>query len=133
MFALIRRASALNFLLAVAILIQTVWPTTGLALTSGPTQPETQQFIPVGTQDLVDPFTGNFSYNIPLFEIGGYPINLSYDSDQKMEDEASWGGFGWSLNPGAITRQMRGIPDDFKGENIIGTREKEKIKIVKKK
>ncbi len=45
----------------------------------------------------------------------GYPINLSYGSGTGMDDEASWVGTGWSLNPGTVNRTMRGIPDDFDG------------------
>ena len=60
----------------------------------------------------------DFSYNIPLCEIGGYPLNIAYNSDPRMDDEASWVGLGWTLNPGAINRQMRGLPDDFKGDAL---------------
>jgi hypothetical protein len=35
-----------------------------------------------------------------------------------MDEEASWVGLGWTLNPGAINRDMRGIPDDFNGDLI---------------
>lgn len=99
-----------------------VAPTAVYALTSGPAQPETQAFQPAGTTDMVDLFSGDFSYNIPLFELpgpnGGYPFNLSYQSGISMDQEASWVGLGWSLNPGAINRQMRGLPDEFKGDKI---------------
>jgi len=92
------------------------------ALTGGPTQPEVQSFQPASTSDMVDLFTGDFSYNIPLFELpgpnGGYPFNLSYQSGIGMDQEASWVGLGWNLNPGAITRQMRGLPDEFKGDLV---------------
>jgi len=92
------------------------------ALTSGPTQPEVQSFQPAGTSEMVDLFSGDFSYNIPLFELpgpnGGYPFNLSYQSGVSMDQEASWVGLGWNLQPGAITRQMRGLPDEFKGDPV---------------
>ncbi len=92
------------------------------ALTSGPSQPEMQAFQPAGTTDMVDLFSGDFSYNIPLFELpgpnGGYPFNLSYQSGITMDQEASWVGLGFSLNPGAINRQMRGLPDEFNGDPI---------------
>lgn len=92
------------------------------ALTTGPSQPEMKGFEPVGTADLVDLFSGDFSYNIPLLDVGGYPINMAYHSGSGMDEEASWVGLGWSLNPGVINRQMRGIPDDFNGQDGI-TRE----------
>ncbi|MEO0627194.1 MAG: hypothetical protein AAFY91_09415, partial [Bacteroidota bacterium] len=91
------------------------------ALTGGPSQPEFTQFSTVSANNLVDPFSGNFQYSIPLFEIGGYPMSLNYSSDHKMEEEASWVGFGWSLSPGAISRDIRGVPDDFNGDEITRT------------
>lgn len=107
--------------LALLLLFQTFLCVPVSAQSSGPLQPEFQQVQVVGSGDLVDPFTGDFQYSIPLIEIGGFPITLSYTSGQKMEDEASWVGFGWTLNPGAISRQVRGIPDDFKGDEITHT------------
>lgn len=71
---------------------------------------------------MVDLFSGDFTYNIPLFELpgpdGGYPFNLSYHSGIGMDQEASWVGLGWSLNAGAINRSMRGLPDEFMGDEI---------------
>lgn len=102
-------------------LLQAIYPTAAYGLTAGPSQPEVQGFEPIGTTDMVDPFTGDFTYNIPLFDVGGYPVNLSYHSGITMDDEASWVGLGWSLNPGAITRNLRGLPDDFNGDEIKNT------------
>jgi hypothetical protein len=90
-------------------------PLAGYALTSGPAQPEMKNFEPASAANLVDAFTGDFTYNIPLMDVGGYPLNIAYHSGSGMDDEASWVGFGWSLNPGVIDRQMRGLPDDFNG------------------
>lgn len=91
-------------------------PLASYALTSGPVQPETKGFQPAGVSDMVDVQSGNFKYNIPLLDIDGYPINLNYQANAGMDDEASWVGLGWSLTPGAINRQVRGIPDDFSGD-----------------
>lgn len=104
--------------LALNILIQAIAPTAVLALTSGPTQPEVQAFKPVEMTDMVDLFTGDFSYNIPLMDIDGYPINLSYNANVTMDQEASWVGLGWNINPGVINRSVRGVPDDFSGDVI---------------
>ncbi len=93
-------------------------PTVALALTSGPSQPEVQSFEPVGTSDMVDLFSGDFNYNIPLLDVDGYPINISYHSGVTMDQEASWVGLGWNINPGVINRNVRGIPDDFNGDVI---------------
>ena len=86
---------------------------------AGPRQPEIQSFIPSGVNDLVNPFTGDFSYNIPLLDVGGYPVNIFYQSGVTMEDEASWVGLGWNLTPGSVNRIVRGLPDDFSGEEKI--------------
>lgn len=93
-------------------------PLAGYALTSGPSQPEFSSFEPVSTNQLVDEFSGDFTYNIPVINIPGpqgsdYPLSLSYHSGATPEEEASWVGYGWTLNPGAINRNTRGFPDDF--------------------
>lgn len=88
------------------------------ALTTGPSTPEVQGFEPVGTTDMVDPFSGDFTYNIPLMDVEGYPINLAYHSGINIEDEASWVGLGWNINPGQINRSVRGYPDDFKRDSL---------------
>ncbi|WP_306639617.1 hypothetical protein [Sanyastnella coralliicola] len=99
------------------------YPTAALALTSGPSQPEFSSFEPVSSSDMVNPFTGDFSYNLPVLQIpgpngGGYALSLSYHSGVQPEEEASWVGLGWTLNPGAINRSKRGFPDDWKGESV---------------
>ncbi len=92
---------------------------TGLkAQTGGPGQPEFMQFKPATATDLVNPTTGSFSYNIPLFDVGGYPVNLSYQSGVSMEEVASIVGLGWNINIGVVTHTMRGLPDDFKGDVV---------------
>lgn len=97
---------------------QLAFPIVAYALTGGPSQPEVQSFEPVGTTQLVDLSTGDFNYNIPLMDVGGYPINLAYHAGIGMDQEASWVGLGWNINPGVINRDMRGLPDDFSGEVI---------------
>jgi len=83
----------------------------------GQVQPELSRFAPLDQPDLVDHFTGDFRYAVPLMEVpgpnGSYPIVLSYASGITPDQDASWVGLGWTLNPGSIVRQMRGIPDDF--------------------
>ncbi|GAA4272079.1 hypothetical protein U6A24_11270 [Aquimarina gracilis] len=88
------------------------------ALTSGPSSPEFSSFEPVATTNLVDPLSGNFTYNLPVIQIpgpdgGGYAMSLSYHSGTSSEEEASWVGHGWTLNPGAINTSVRGYPDDY--------------------
>jgi hypothetical protein len=117
-----RRRKAIALFFVTLMLTQVLSVPVAHALTGGPSQPEVQSFKPAGVTEMVDLFTGDFSYNIPLFELpgpnGGYPFNLSYQSGIGMDQEASWVGLGWSMQPGAITRQMRGLPDEFKGDLV---------------
>ena len=108
---------------ATNLLYSLFFPTIALALTSGPNAPEFSSFEPVATTDMVNIFSGDFTYNLPVVNIpgpdgGGYAMSLSYHSGVSSEEEASWVGFGWSLNPGAINRQKRGLPDDYKKANV---------------
>jgi hypothetical protein len=104
--------------LVILFVYQIVCPTIVFALTGGPSQPEVDTFTPISSSDMVDLFTGDFKYNIPLMTVGDYPINLIYNSNPSMDQEASWVGLGWNINPGAMNRNMRGLPDDFKGDVI---------------
>ncbi len=105
------------------LLFTFIWGTFSPSITfaGGPTQPEVHGFTPISVSDMVDPFTGDFSYNIPIMDVEGYPINISYASGVSMDQEASWVGLGWSLNTGAIVRNMRGLPDDFSGDIVEKT------------
>ncbi len=102
--------------LALQMIITIVQPSNLYALTSGPSQPEFNAFTPIGTSDMVNLSTGDFNYNIPIMDVGGYPLNLAYDSGVTMDQEATWVGLGWNLNVGQISRQVRGLPDDFRGD-----------------
>lgn len=107
-----------------SIFLQICMPLSTYALTSGPNQPEFSSFEPVATTNMVNEFTGDFTYNLPVIEIpgpegSGYALSLSYHSGTSPEEEASWVGYGWTLNPGAIIRNKQGFPDDFKGEDVI--------------
>lgn len=85
----------------------------------GPTQPEMQAFHSADNSNMVDLFTGDLSYNIPLMDVDGYPVTIGYNSGSGMDAEASWVGLGWNINPGTVTRNLRGIPDDFNGRDSI--------------
>ncbi|MFM9986070.1 MAG: hypothetical protein ACKVOK_12600 [Flavobacteriales bacterium] len=104
--------------LVAALFAQIAFPTAIWALTGGPSQPEVESFEPIGTSEMVDLFSGDFTYNIPLLDVEGYPVNLSYHSGISMDQEASWTGLGWNVNVGSINRGLRGLPDDFKGEPV---------------
>ncbi len=96
----------------------------------GPGQPEMSAFKAAGTSDMVSLFSGDFSYNIPLLDVGGYPVNIFYDGGISMEQSASWVGLGWNINPGNVNRNMRGVPDDFNGDDKIIQRQNMKKNIT---
>jgi hypothetical protein len=118
----IRKSKISKFIavyLALMIVVEILAPMQAYALTEGPSQPEFNSFTPIGTSDMVNVASGDFNYNIPVMDVGGYPINLSYDSGVTMDQEASWVGLGWNLNVGQINRQVRGLPDDFRGDEML--------------
>ena len=109
--------------LALNLLVEIASPTVAMALTSGPSAPEFASFEPVATTDMVNDFTGDFTYNIPVLNVPGpdgpgYSMSLAYHSGGSSEEEASWVGYGWTLNPGAINRNKRGYPDEFNNVTI---------------
>lgn len=111
------------YFMVTLMVLEVALPLSSYALTSGPSQPEFSSFEPVSTVKMVNEFTGDFTYNLPLLEIPGpegssYPLSLSYHAGASPEEEASWVGFGWTLNPGAISRNTSGYPDDFNGEEV---------------
>lgn len=76
----------------------------------------------------VDPFTGAFQCAIPVMTVPGphgssYTITLNYSSEVRAEEEASWVGYGWSLEAPAIYRMRKGLPDDMK-ERLVQYRDK---------
>ncbi len=91
-------------------------------LAQGPNAPEAASFEPVDATDMVNLVTGDLSYVLPLLNVpspeGGYPIALSYHSGIAMDQEASWVGLGWNLNPGTINRGVNGYPDDWGKTNV---------------
>ena len=80
---------------------------------------------PSEPDEAIDLFTGDFRYAVPLLTVpgprGDFPLTLSYQSGVSPDQEASWVGLGWTLNVGSISRQLRGLPDDFAGERPCAT------------
>jgi hypothetical protein len=94
-----------------------VYPTVSYALTSGPHQPEFTSYEDGSATDMVNLATGDFSFNttlltVPVGSSGGFPVPLSYHAGIGPDQEASWVGLGWNINPGSITRDINGFPDD---------------------
>ncbi len=115
----LKRASKFLLLL---FLFDIAQPSLVFALTSQH-QPEFTSYEPTHNTDVVDLLTGDFTYTIPLLEVpspeGGFSFPLAYHSGIEVDQEASWVGLGWSLNPGAIVRNVREYPDDFDGQSIV--------------
>ena len=69
----------------------------------------------------VDLYTGRTNINIPLFTVSHngieVPVSLSYHGGGiKVDDECGLVGLGWTLNAGgAVSRIVRGMPDDLYG------------------
>ena len=88
----------------------------------GPNAPEAGAFEPVDATDMVNLKTGDMTYTIPVINIpgsnGGYPLALSYHAGIATEQESSWVGLGWSLNPGAINRSVNRLPDDWRDVKV---------------
>lgn len=108
---------------ALTSLLFQLWAPTA-AVAGGAQQPEFSSRDGSANADLVDPFTGSFQYGIPVVDLpgapgGNYTMNLNYQSGSTPYQDISWVGSGWSLSPGAITRQKSGLPDDYNGEPII--------------
>ena len=109
--------------LIIEVLGAAIFPSVAWALTSGSGAPEFASFEPVATTDMVNVQSGDFVYNLPVLQIpgadgGGYALSLSYHSGSSIEEESSWVGNGWTLNPGAINRTVRGFPDDYKNVQV---------------
>ncbi|WP_259068736.1 hypothetical protein HDF24_07465 [Mucilaginibacter sp. X4EP1] len=88
-----------------------------------PTSPEAAMLgkfgdIPIGY------YTGTADISIPLYTIKegdlSIPINLSYhNSGVKVEDEATWVGLGWNLEPGgSIIKIVNGRDDGNIGDGL---------------
>jgi YD repeat-containing protein len=73
----------------------------------------------------VNLYAGKPVIDIPLWELKSrslsIPIKLSYNSSGiKVQEPSDWVGMGWTLMAGgAITRTVRGLPDDQAGNGFL--------------
>lgn len=104
------------------IFFPTLLPNNLFASNNGPKSPEAASFEPVDATDMVNLITGQYSYVLPLLNVpspeGGYPLALSYHAGIGLEQEASWTGLGWNVNPGTIDRSINGYPDDYNASHL---------------
>lgn len=103
-------------LLLLAIFIPSLLPVNLLyASNNGPNAPEAQGFEPVTATDMVNLSSGDMSYVLPVMDVNGFPVTLSYHGGIPLDLESSWVGLGWNLNTGAINRDLNATPDDWNG------------------
>ncbi|WP_369013564.1 hypothetical protein [Flavobacterium anhuiense] len=104
------------------IFFPTLLPNNLFASNNGPKSPEAASFEPVDATDMVNLITGQYSYVLPLLNVpspeGGYPLAMAYHAGIALDQEASWTGLGWNVNPGAIDRNINGYPDDYKQDSV---------------
>ena len=100
--------------------LPSLFPTNMLfASNNGPNAPEAAGFEPVDATDMVNLSTGDLSYVMPLLDMNGFPVTLSYHAGIPLDMESSWVGLGWNLNTGAINRGLSGTPDDWKNGSSL--------------
>lgn len=106
-------------IIAYLLIICLILPSVTSALQSGPSMPEVQKFSPVDAKDLVNLYSGDFIYTLPVMKVpgpdGDYALTLSYKAGIQPEEEASWVGLGWNIQAGSVTRNVAEIPDDYRG------------------
>ncbi|MCC9070892.1 hypothetical protein LNQ49_04680 [Flavobacterium sp. F-65] len=99
------------------IFFPTLIPNNLFASNNGPKSAEAASFEPVDATDMVNLITGQYSYVLPLLNVpspeGGYPIAMAYHAGIALDQDSSWTGLGWNVNPGAIERNINGYPDDY--------------------
>src|SRR6185369_16176337 len=109
-------ARVISCFLLITFLQSAFWPNYSFALTSGQHQPEYTSFEDLGSTDMVNLLTGDFSTNFPILEVpgpeGNFSLPLSYHAGIGPEQEASWVGLGWNINAGSIARSINQYPDD---------------------
>jgi hypothetical protein len=68
---------------------------------------------------MVNLSSGDMSYVLPVMDVDGFPVALSYHGGIPLDLESTWVGLGWNLNTGAINRGLNATPDDWRGGNSL--------------
>jgi YD repeat-containing protein len=111
-----------SFVLVLNICFQILLPTVSLS-NNKISAKGTGTPVSASTSNMVDGYTGDFKYSVPLVNLPGpngenVPINLNYHAGIKVNQSASWIGLGWDYNPGEISRQIVNAPDDYNGKLV---------------
>lgn len=118
-------SKSLSLFFILTMLTNVMAPTISWAITLGPLQPEYTSYEEPGASDMVNMLTGDFTFSLPALEIPGpessFSLPLTYNAGIGLDQEASWVGLGWTMNPGVITRSINQFPDDANGESQIIT------------
>lgn len=102
------------------IIVPSLFPVNFLyASNNGPNAPEASSFESVNATDMVNLASGDMAYVLPLMDVGGFPISLSYHGGVPLDLESTWTGLGWNINTGAINRGINATPDDWRGGNSL--------------
>ncbi len=111
------------------ILTQLITPLKGYStslrvLSSGGGSP-----VAASASSMVDGYTGDFRYSVPLVTVPGpngesVSVSVGYKAGIGVNQKASWIGLGWDYNPGEITRQVVGAPDDHNGKETYNSNTK---------
>ena len=117
-----KNKKAISVFLLISIFNQIILPLAVSANNGGDINAEYSKGGGVGN-DLVNMYNGAFNYKVDLMTLPGagvsFPVNISYNSaDVNMLSVPTCVGEGWSLNIPKITRQVKGVPDDFNGDKI---------------
>ncbi|NQX85507.1 MAG: RHS repeat protein [Flavobacteriaceae bacterium] len=94
-------------------------------LMNTPNSPQATELVRYGSVP-VNLSNGQLNHNIPLYVIQAknftWPISLNYNySGLKVESRPSASGLGWSLiNGGVVTREVRGLPDEWSFDGFLG-------------
>ena len=84
-----------------------------------PTSSQSSNALGIVGESNISPYTGSPNIQVPLHTVKSgdieVPISLIYNPQQvKPNNHPGWVGLGWHLSAnGAITRTVRGLPDDY--------------------
>ncbi len=117
-----KKQQAIARFLLIIMGINVLSPLQTYARTTDNTVPPSFQSVAAGHS--IDLYSGDFNYSLPLLKVpsptGDYPIVINYKSGIRLNQESSWCGLGFSLQPGGcIYRTIAQYPDDYFNSKIV--------------